>query len=91
MSVDTRSPTNGTGFKFPINSPSPIELAQKIEMTYDRMGYRSLNEVYCETDEDNNITLKGKTTTYYLKQVAQVIASKIAGVGLVQNQIKVLN
>lgn len=89
MSVDTREATSGTGFKFPISTPSATDLAKKIELTYDRMGYRSLKEVYCETDENNNITLRGNTATFYLKQVAQVIASKVAGVGLIKNQIRV--
>lgn len=91
MSVDTRDRAEGIGFKFPISSPTSKDLANKIELTYDKMGYRSLSDVYCETDDDNHITLRGSTATFYLKQVAQVIAAKVAGVGSITNQIEVLN
>ena len=90
MSVDTQDQTNGTAFKFPISRPETSDLAKKIELSFDRMGYRSLRDVYCVTDS-GRITLMGNTPTYYLKQVAQVIAAKIAGVGVINNQIEVLS
>ena len=89
MSVDTQDKSNGTAFKFPVPRPDSSDIAKKIEMTFDRMGYRSLRDVYCESDS-GRITLRGITPTFYLKQVAQVIAAKVAGVGMVINQIEVL-
>jgi hypothetical protein len=89
MSVNIHGESKGTGFKFPISVPTSQDLAKKIELTYDRMGYRSLKGVYCEIDDHNNITLRGSTATFYLKQVAQVIAAKVTGVGAINNQIKV--
>ena len=89
MSVDTQNEINGTAFKFPVSRPDTSDVAAKIEMTFDRMGYRSLRDVYCES-ENGRITLRGITPTFYLKQVAQVIAAKVAGVGVISNQIEVL-
>lgn len=88
MSIDSRQPTNEKCFEFPTHRLSTTDLAKKIELTYDRMGYRSLANVYCETD-GSHIVLKGETPTFYLKQVAQVIAAKVAGVGSINNQINV--
>lgn len=89
MSVDSSQPTNEKCFEFPTNRPDSTDLAKKIELTYDRMGYRSLATVYCETD-GSHIVLKGETPTFYLKQVAQVIAAKVAGVESINNQIDVI-
>jgi osmotically-inducible protein OsmY len=88
MSIETRQPAHEKCFEFPVNRQSMPDLAKKIELTYDRMGYRSLAAVYCETD-GHRVILKGETATFYLKQVAQVIATKVAGVGSIINQIKV--
>lgn len=89
MSVDSREQENGTGFTFPVARSSMSNLAEKIELTFDRMGYRSLRNVYCETN-GSHVTLKGKTSTFYLKQVAQVIATKVGGVTSISNQIEVM-
>lgn len=88
MSVDSSQQANEKCFEFPTNRLNTTDLAKKIEITYDRMGYRSLAMVYCET-EGSHIELKGETPTFYLKQVAQVIASKVAGVESINNQINV--
>ncbi len=88
MSIDSSQQTTAHCFEFPTQRPNNSELAKKIELTYDRMGYRSLAMVYCET-EGSDIVLKGETPTFYLKQVAQVIAAKVAGVGSISNQIHV--
>ena len=87
MSVKTDT---GKGFNFPVMSPISSNLAKKIEQSFDQMGYRNLRGVYCE-NSGNDITLRGKTTTFYLKQVAQVIATKLAGGGKVTNLIEVRN
>ena len=90
MSVDIQEQSNGTAFRFPISRTDPTDLAKSIEMTFDKMGYRSLRNVSCVLDS-GRVTLTGNTPTFYLKQVAQVIAAKIAGVGVINNQIEVLN
>lgn len=89
MSVDSSGQTKQKSFEFPTNRLNTTDLAKKIELTYDRMGYRSLATVYCETD-GSHIVLKGETPTFYLKQVAQVIAAKVSGVESINNQINVL-
>lgn len=88
MRIDSSQQTNEKCFEFPTKRLNMSELAKKIELTYDRMGYRSLAAVHCESD-GSHIVLKGETSTFYLKQVAQVIATKVAGVGTITNQIKV--
>lgn len=88
MSIDSSAQTSGKCFEFPTNRLNTSDLAQKIELTYGQMGYRSLAMVYCET-QGSHIVLKGETPTFYLKQVAQVIAAKVAGVESINNQINV--
>ncbi len=88
MSIDSSPQTNEKCFEFPTERKNTTDLAQKIKLTYNQMGYRSLAMVYCET-EGSHIVLKGETPTFYLKQVAQVIAAKVAGVGSINNQINV--
>ena len=90
MSAETNRQNTETVFEFPVDRPKPSDLAKKIKLTYDKMGYRSLRNVYCET-EGNHIILRGETTTFYLKQVAQVITAKVAGVESINNQITVLS
>lgn len=88
MSIDSHQHTSEKSFEFPIKRLTKTDLAKKIELTFDSMGYRSLARVYCET-EGSHIILRGETPTFYLKQVAQVIATKVAGVGSINNQITV--
>jgi len=52
------------------------------------MGYRNLKDVRCEC-KDGLAVLTGRTKSFYQKQVAQVIASKVAGVARVENLIEV--
>jgi len=89
MGVNTPKQKDRSGFTFPTTRLDAKDLAKKIKSTFDQMGYRSLRDVHCETDGDR-ITLKGKTTTFYLKQLAQETASRVAGVDSVDNQIEVV-
>lgn len=84
-------PTNT--FAFPIgNEPDPalprLDLGRRIEITFLSMGYRNLRDVRC-TCKDGRAVLTGRTKTFYQKQVAQVIAAKVAGVTAVENLIVV--
>jgi osmotically-inducible protein OsmY len=60
-----------------------------MEAKLRRSGYLALRGVTCE-DRDGVIHLHGSLPTYYLKQVAQSIASGIDGVRRVVNHIEVL-
>ena len=78
-------------FMFPVSKSTPsTELERRVEITYNSMGYRNLQDVKCRC-AGSHLTLTGKTSTFYLKQVAQVIAAKVAGVDTIENQIEVSN
>lgn len=84
-------PTNA--FAFPIGNESEtslptLDLGKRIEITFLSMGYRNLRDVRC-TCKDGRAVLTGRTKTFYQKQVAQVIAAKVAGVTAVENLIEV--
>ncbi len=80
-------------FAFPIGDDSEsnlprLDIGKRIEITFLAMGYRNLKDVRCKCKEGRAI-LTGRTKTFYQKQVAQVIASKVAGVTRVENLIEV--
>jgi osmotically-inducible protein OsmY len=53
-----------------------------------RSNYRALRDISCSTS-DGEVCLMGFLSSYYLKQVAQEIASGVEGVRHVVNRIKV--
>ncbi len=79
-------------FAFPIGNDTDLvpslDLGKRIEITFFSMGYRSLRDVRCSCKQ-GRVVLTGRTKTYYQKQVAQVIAGKVAGVTKIENQIEV--
>jgi len=80
-------------FAFPIGSESEsslpkLDLGRRVEITFLSMGYRNLKDVRC-TCKDGRAVLTGRTKSFYQKQVAQAIASKVAGVTSVENLIEV--
>jgi len=80
-------------FAFPIgpesdNSLPVLDLGKRVEITFVSMGYRSLRDVKCEC-KDGLAVLTGRTRSFYQKQVAQVIASKVAGVTGIENLVVV--
>ena len=82
-----------SAFAFPIGNESEtslptLDLGKRIEITFLSMGYGNLRDVRC-TCKDGRAVLTGRTKTFYQKQVAQVIAAKVAGVTAVENLIEV--
>lgn len=80
-------------FAFPIeikseSSAPRLDIGRRVEITFLSMGYRNLKDVRCEC-KDGLAVLTGRTKSFYQKQVAQVIASKVAGVARVENLIEV--
>jgi hypothetical protein len=53
-----------------------------------RSGYAALSSVGCEVS-DERVVLFGAVPTYHLKQLAQVFAQRVDGVGKVVNRIAV--
>jgi osmotically-inducible protein OsmY len=63
--------------------------AQETEARFRRSGYLALRDVTCVA-RDGVVHLHGCLPSYYLKQVAQSIASAIDGVLSVSNHIEVI-
>jgi osmotically-inducible protein OsmY len=51
-------------------------------------GYAALNFIACEI-RGNRVILEGVVPSYHLKQLAQVYAQKVDGVGRVENRLEV--
>lgn len=60
------------------------------ELRLQQSGYTALLGVRCEF-ESGVLILRGQVPTYYLKQVAQALATEIEGVGRLHNEIEVLS
>lgn len=67
------------------NVPDPAQAANRL---FERSGYAELQAVSCHYHE-GILTLRGQVSSYYLKQVAQTIAMRAAGVDELHNQIRV--
>ena len=90
---DVTLQASANAFAFPIGKESEtslprLDIGRRIEITFLSMGYRNLRDVRC-TCKDGRAVLTGRTKTFYQKQVAQVIAAKVAGVTAVENLIEV--
>lgn len=59
-----------------------------IEEAFRRTGYGELRllDVHCEGDV---VTISGRVPTYYLKQLAQNVASDVPGSGRICNELRV--
>jgi osmotically-inducible protein OsmY len=79
------------GTDHPISSTSaPLPaLAHAAEQRLWRSGYLALRNVSCRAC-DGVVSLHGCLPSYYLKQVAQELASGVEGARLVINRIEVL-
>ncbi len=62
------------------------ELASRVHAAIKRNGYIRLSGIKCEA-HGSTVVLKGMLTTFYLKQVAKSIASKVPGVEKVVDEI----
>jgi hypothetical protein len=63
-------------------------LDREVEERLRRSGYLALHDISCLVS-DGMVTLRGRLSSYYLKQVAQELASGVAGVRHVINRIEV--
>ena len=78
------------GTAFPQGAVSPIQpLAHTACGALRRSPYRELHEVSCEY-HDGVLTLRGRVSSYYLKQIAQNLVWQMEGVVGVDNQLDVL-
>jgi hypothetical protein len=64
------------------------ELRRSVLNSLLRSGYAPLNFIACEIC-GNRVILEGIVPSYHLKQLAQVYAQKVDGVGRVENRLVV--
>jgi hypothetical protein len=64
------------------------DLKAVVAETLDHSGYSALSLVGCEVRGDA-IILQGSVPTYYLKQLAQAFAQRVAGAKRVDNRLAV--
>ena len=63
-------------------------LEQQLQESFEQLGYPQLQAIKC-TVEGENVKLTGQLDSFYLKQVVQSVAVKIAGPHFIQNLIEV--
>ncbi|MFO0870641.1 MAG: BON domain-containing protein [Pirellulales bacterium] len=68
---------------------SDNDVARLAERRLQGGPYPVLRNVNCECVE-GRLTLSGTVGSYYLKQIAQTIVSRVPGVELVENRLEVL-
>lgn len=64
------------------------ELADRVRQSMRRLGGHRLQDVYCIA-RGTTIVLRGNASSFYRKQLAQVIAAKVPGVHYVINEVRV--
>jgi osmotically-inducible protein OsmY len=72
----------------PPNERDARDLKATVAETLDHSGYSALSLVGCEVRGDA-IILQGSVPTYYLKQLAQAFALRVAGAKRVDNRLAV--
>ena len=71
------------------DQPNPLgSLQQRLRESFEQLGYPQLQAIECLVEGDT-VRLTGQLDSFYLKQVAQSVAMKIAGPHFVQNLIEV--
>ena len=69
-------------------APLSIMVAEKVAESLKASGYRALSAVACHYHE-GVVVLRGRVPSFYMKQVAQAQASKIPGVDVIANRLRV--
>ena len=69
-------------------SDRSADLSREIERRLLASSHRSLRSVHCHCHE-GIATLRGRVTSFYLKQVAQTLVMGVAGIERVFNHIEV--
>jgi hypothetical protein len=69
-------------------SDVPFPGAAELEETLRCSPYLDLRQLRCDVDCDN-VVLRGTVPSYYLKQIAEAVATKTMGIQCVKSQIVV--
>lgn len=68
---------------------SDLTLADRVRICIHRKGYPQLQAVGCESEGDS-VLLSGEIDSFYMKQLAQEVATRTPGVRSVRNDIQVV-
>ena len=72
-----------------IQLKSDCVIDDEVRRSIRELSYRQIRDIEC-VSRNGVVTLCGTLATFYLKQVAQSIASKVPGVNRVVNEIQVV-
>ena len=73
----------------PKKQPAPANsLEQQLRDHFEQLGYPQLQGIGCKVEGDT-VKLTGQLDSFYLKQVVQSVAVKIAGSHSIENLIEV--
>jgi len=64
------------------------ELQARVLASLAKSGYAALAFIGCDV-EKNRVILRGSVPSYHLKQLAQVYALRVEGVGRIENRLEV--
>ena len=64
------------------------ELHDRVESSLANSGYAALAVIRCDVDQ-NRVILRGSVPSYHLKQLAQVYAQRVEGIGGIDNRLEV--
>jgi osmotically-inducible protein OsmY len=88
MSVIDRE-TAAFGVGSPPRAVGPWEISETAEDRLQHCPYPELKNVFCSFHE-GVLTLRGRVSSYYLKQLAQTVVGGLAGVMELNNQLEVV-
>ena len=65
-----------------------LEMGRRIKIMFSEAGYRNLRDVHCDY-QNGCVVLTGSVSSFYFKQIAQVITARMDGVKTIKNLIQV--
>ena len=73
----------------PTNAAEQVQTVERlVEGALGQTGYHTLRSVACEFD-CGTLVLRGRVSSYYMKQVATAAVSKVEGIVVIDNQLVV--
>jgi hypothetical protein len=82
-------PPNGVHPDLDIGHGHDADICRRVESQLGSAGYLALRDVRCELD-NGMLCLRGCLRSFYLKQVAQAVAARLAGIPPLENRIEVV-
>jgi hypothetical protein len=61
-----------------------------VRESLDRAPYAGLRSLCCE-EHEGVLILRGRVSSYFLKQIAQELAARVDGIELIDNRVEVLS